>query len=96
VPLFLLAARDDEVVAPAQLFATQRLVSSPAGIVQTDTVDCRHIGLFMGRAALQGPWPKIAQWIVASDGVAPPLGVTEADAIATSRQSRQTTAPAQL
>ncbi len=28
-PLFLLAARDDELVAPAQLFATEHLVGTP-------------------------------------------------------------------
>lgn len=77
-PLFLLAARDDEVVAPAQLFAARQLVGTPADNVQTDTVECRHIGLFMGRAALHGPWPKIARWILASDNVAPPLAGTDA------------------
>jgi len=85
MPLFLLAARDDEVVAPAQLFAAQRLVGTPADNVQTDTVECRHIGLFMGRAALRGPWPKIARWILASDGVAPPLAGTDADDAAPGR-----------
>lgn len=70
-PLFLLAASDDEVVAPAQLFAAERLVGTQADKIQTDTVDCRHIGLFMGRAALHGPWPQIARWIMAPDNAAP-------------------------
>jgi poly(3-hydroxybutyrate) depolymerase len=77
-PLFLLAARDDEVVAPAQLFAAKRLVGTTADNIETDTVDCRHIGLFMGRAALHGPWPKIARWILASEDVVPPLAGTDA------------------
>jgi pimeloyl-ACP methyl ester carboxylesterase len=90
MPLFLLAARDDEVVAPAQLFAAKRLVGTPEDQVQTDTVECRHIGLFMGRAALHGPWPKIARWILANDGVAPPLAGTEVDVAATSRAPART------
>jgi pimeloyl-ACP methyl ester carboxylesterase len=78
MPIFLLAARDDEVVAPAQLFAAKRLVGTTADNIETDTVDCRHIGLFMGRAALHGPWPKIARWITAPDAIAPPLDGTDA------------------
>jgi hypothetical protein len=66
------------VVAPAQLFAAERLVGSPAGSVQTATVDCRHIGLFMGRSALYGAWPSVARWLVAPGSIAPELD--EADA----------------
>jgi poly(3-hydroxyalkanoate) synthetase len=85
MPIFLLAARDDEVVAPAQLFAAKRLVGTPNDQIQTDTVECRHIGLFMGRAALHGPWPEIARWILANDGVAPPLAGTDTGDAAPSR-----------
>jgi len=82
IPLFLLAARDDEVVAPAQLFAAKRLVGTPADNIQTDTVDCQHIGLFMGRAALEGPWPKIARWILAQSSIAPELDGIPSERIA--------------
>jgi pimeloyl-ACP methyl ester carboxylesterase len=88
IPLFLLAARDDEVVAPAQLFATKLLVGTPAADIQTDTADCRHIGLFMGRAALHGPWPKIAQWILAPDAIAPPLAGTDTGTASASSRAR--------
>ena len=88
MPIFLLAARDDEVVAPAQLFAAKRLVGTTADNIETDTVDCRHIGLFMGRAALHGPWPKIARWITAPDANAPPLDGTDAGDTDTSGASR--------
>jgi pimeloyl-ACP methyl ester carboxylesterase len=88
MPMFLLAARDDEVVAPAQLFAAKRLVGTPQENVQTDTAECRHIGLFMGRTALRGPWPRIARWILASDGLAPPLDGTDAGDGAPSRASK--------
>jgi len=88
MPIFLLAARDDEVVAPAQLFAAKRLVGTTADNIETDTVDCRHIGLFMGRAALHGPWPKIARWITATDAIAPPLDGTDAGNTDTSGAGR--------
>ena len=41
VPIFLLAARDDELVAPAQLFATERLIGTPAHAVRKATARCR-------------------------------------------------------
>jgi poly(3-hydroxybutyrate) depolymerase len=89
VPLFLLAALDDEVVAPEQLLATERLVGTPAGTVQTATVECRHIGLFMGRAALRGPWRDIARWLIAPGSIAPPLGGTDAGLALPSRGTRK-------
>jgi poly(3-hydroxybutyrate) depolymerase len=63
VPMFLLAARDDELVAPAQLFAAGRLVGTSARNVCGMIVPCRHLGLFMGRTVLAETWPKIAHWI---------------------------------
>ena len=47
-PLFLLAARDDELVAPAQSLATQRLVGTPPYLIQKRMAPCRHVGLFVG------------------------------------------------
>ena len=79
VPMFLLAALDDEVVAPEQLLATERLVGTPAGHLQTATVDSRHIGLFMGRTALRGPWRDIAHWLTAPGSIAPDCGVADLD-----------------
>jgi poly(3-hydroxyalkanoate) synthetase len=66
-PVFLLAARDDELVAPAQLFATERLINTPPHKIRKDMVPCRHVGLFMGRAVLNKSWPRIVRWIVGSD-----------------------------
>jgi poly(3-hydroxybutyrate) depolymerase len=66
-PVFLLAARDDELVAPAQLFATERLINTPPHKIRKDMVPCRHVGLFMGRAVLNESWPRIVRWIVGSD-----------------------------
>jgi poly(3-hydroxybutyrate) depolymerase len=63
VPIFLLAARDDELVAPAQLFATERLVGTPAHKIRKQLVPGRHVGLFVGRTILSEQWPRIARWI---------------------------------
>ena len=67
VPIFLLAARDDELVAPAQLFAAERLVGTPAHAIRKAMVPCGHAGLFMGRTILGKYWPKIARWMIDAD-----------------------------
>jgi poly(3-hydroxybutyrate) depolymerase len=68
-PVFLLAARDDELVAPAQLFATERLVDTPPHKVRKQLVPCRHVGLFMGKAILNKYWPRIVRWIIEPDAL---------------------------
>jgi poly(3-hydroxybutyrate) depolymerase len=64
VPIFLLAARDDELVAPGQLFATERLVGTPAHQVCKEIAPGRHLGLFMGKAILNEFWPRIVRWLL--------------------------------
>src|SRR5262245_33245006 len=64
-PIFLLAARDDEIVAPEQLLAARHLVGSREPHIRTQIVDCTHLGLFMGATTLQATWPKIARWLAA-------------------------------
>jgi poly(3-hydroxybutyrate) depolymerase len=63
VPLFLLAARDDDVVAPEQVFATARRVGTPATEIETAIAACPHLGLFMGAQTLRSTWPGIARWL---------------------------------
>jgi poly(3-hydroxyalkanoate) synthetase len=63
-PLYLLAARDDELVAPAQLFAAERMVATPAADIRKATAPCRHLGLFMGRRVLGEFWPDVAAWLL--------------------------------
>jgi len=63
VPLFLLAARDDELVAPQQLFAVERLVRTPAHDLRKAIAPCHHVGLFIGKATLENVWPGIAHWL---------------------------------
>jgi poly(3-hydroxybutyrate) depolymerase len=62
-PLFLLAARDDVVVAPGQIFATVDLVGSPPSAIRTATAPGEHLGLFMGRDVLANTWPGVARWL---------------------------------
>jgi poly(3-hydroxyalkanoate) synthetase len=63
-PLFLLAARDDELVTPPQLFAVERLVGTAPRDIRKITADCRHLGLFMGKRALREVWPRIVDWLI--------------------------------
>ena len=62
-PLFLLAARDDELIAPAQLFATEHLVGTPAQDIHKEMVGGHHLGLFVGQQTLNGTWQRIAHWL---------------------------------
>jgi pimeloyl-ACP methyl ester carboxylesterase len=64
VPLFLLAARDDDVVAPEQVFATAHRVGTPASEIETAVAPSQHLGLFMGARTLRTVWPKIARWLI--------------------------------
>jgi poly(3-hydroxyalkanoate) synthetase len=63
-PLFLLAARYDELVTPPQLFAVERLVGTPRREIRKLTADCRHLGLFMGKRILREMWPGIVNWLM--------------------------------
>lgn len=62
-PLFLLAARDDEVVARDQLLATQRLVGTRAAEIESLVVPGGHLGLFVGRRTLREAWTHVARWL---------------------------------
>ena len=62
-PMFLLAARDDELVAPPQLFAAEHLVGTPACHIRKALAPCRHVGLFMGKTILDETWPGIGRWL---------------------------------
>ena len=63
VPLFLLAARDDDVVAPAQVLGAAQRVGSSASAIETAVAPCGHLGLFMGAGTLRTVWPRIAHWL---------------------------------
>lgn len=59
-PLFLLAGRDDRIVAPEQLLALARHVRTPPQVV---VAPCGHLSLFMGRLTLREIWPQIGRWL---------------------------------
>jgi poly(3-hydroxyalkanoate) synthetase len=63
-PAFLLAAKDDEIVAPEQLFAAERLLSGALGKVRKEIVPGSHLNLFMGKATLASAWPQVGRWLV--------------------------------
>ena len=62
-PIFLLAASHDEVVSVDQLFATTRLVGTPAEWLEKMTEPCGHLSLFLGSRTLDGPWRRISRWL---------------------------------
>jgi len=62
-PIFLLGARDDELVAPEQLFATARRVGTPKQHIETATEPCGHLSLFIGAETITRSWVRIADWL---------------------------------
>lgn len=64
MPLFMLAATDDELAAAQQLFAAESLVSTAPQDLRKALAPCRHVGLFMGKRTLEDAWPNIVRWII--------------------------------
>jgi poly(3-hydroxyalkanoate) synthetase len=63
IPIYLLAGDADEVVAPEQLLAVERLVGTQPKYVRHEVAPCNHLGLFMGKRTLEEYWPRIAHWV---------------------------------
>jgi poly(3-hydroxyalkanoate) synthetase len=63
VPVFLLAARDDELVACNQLFAIIPRLGTPREWIATAIEPCGHLGLFMGADTLAVTWQVITRWM---------------------------------
>ena len=62
-PTYLLAARDDEVAAPEQMFAIEHRVDRASCRLEKATLPCGHLSLFMGRESLCTAWPEIGRWL---------------------------------
>ncbi len=62
-PLYLLAARDDEVAAPEQTFACARLVGTPRAKIRRKTAPGGHMSLFAGARTLKKVWPEVLAWL---------------------------------
>ena len=72
-PLFLLAAHDDELVAPLQLLAAAHLVGTEPCDRPEMTVPGRHLGMFMGKRILENVWPEIVNWLNETLPIAIPM-----------------------
>lgn len=62
-PLYLIAARDDEVAAPEQTMACAGLVGTPAREIRQTIVPGGHLHLFFGSKALKAVWPRVVAWL---------------------------------
>ena len=67
LPMYLLAGSADEVVAPEQLLAVERLVGTPPDYIRREVAPCNHLGLFMGKRTLEEYWPSIVRWMKEAD-----------------------------
>jgi poly(3-hydroxybutyrate) depolymerase len=63
LPMYLLAGSADEVVAPEQLLAVERLVGTQPDDLRHEVAPCDHLGLFMGKRTLEEYWPRIVRWM---------------------------------
>ena len=63
LPMYLLAGSADEVVAPEQLLAVERLVETQPEYVRHEVAPCNHLVLFMGKGTLEEYWPRIVRWM---------------------------------
>lgn len=62
-PLFLLAARNDELVAPEQMMAVVRQVGTPPSQIESVVLPGGHLSLFIGARTLSDGWPRAATWL---------------------------------
>jgi poly(3-hydroxyalkanoate) synthetase len=63
IPIFLLAARDDELIPPDQIFAVERHVGTSARDLNKAVAPGGHLGLFMGARTLAQVWPNVVHWL---------------------------------
>jgi len=63
LPMYLLAGSLDDVVAPEQLLAAERLVGTPPKDFRHEVAPSNHLGLFMGKRTLEQYWPSIVRWM---------------------------------
>ena len=63
LPTYLLAGSADEVVAPEQLLAVERLIGTMPDRLCHQIAPSNHLGLFMGKRTLEEYWPKIVRWM---------------------------------
>ena len=62
-PLFLLAARSDQVAPPEQLMAVRRLVGTRSQDIESAIEPGSHLSLFVGGETLGGAWARAGRWL---------------------------------
>lgn len=62
-PLFLLAAANDDLVAPEQLMAVRRRVGTAPADIESILLPGGHLSLFIGARALADGWARAARWL---------------------------------
>ncbi|MCW2314932.1 poly(3-hydroxyalkanoate) synthetase [Rhodoblastus acidophilus] len=62
-PLFLLAAAEDEIAAPAQTMACADLVGTPSGHIVRHMAEGGHLSLFVGARNLRRAWADVVGWL---------------------------------
>src|SRR6266566_2158155 len=67
LPMYLLAGSADDVVAPDQLLAVERLAGTQPEYIRHEVAPCNHLGLFMGKRTLEEYWPRIVRWMKEAD-----------------------------
>jgi poly(3-hydroxyalkanoate) synthetase len=73
-PIFVLAARDDEIVPPPQATAVEALCGQTRVTVRVEPG--RHLSLFMGRRTVATAWRDIARWLAEAESVGTGPAVT--------------------
>jgi poly(3-hydroxyalkanoate) synthetase len=63
LPMYLLSGSGDEVVAPEQMLALERLVGTQPDHLCHEIARSNHLGLFMGKRTLEEYWPRIVRWM---------------------------------
>lgn len=62
-PLFLMAAANDDLVAPEQLMAVRRRVGAAPADIDSALLPGGHLSLFIGARTLADGWAHVARWL---------------------------------
>jgi poly(3-hydroxybutyrate) depolymerase len=83
LPMYLLAGSGDDVVAPEQLLAVERLAGTQPEYLRHEVAPCNHLSLFMGRRTLEEYWPRIVRWMKEVDRMSLATSATGTDCVKT-------------
>ncbi len=63
-PVYLLAGDKDDITPQEQVFNAEKYLGTTKDKIVKDLATGGHIGLFMGKKALESNWREIAKWIL--------------------------------